>query len=188
MITISRLSVLSLLLLACLYTACVPAEKTPPPSFEAKNSTTDETELISRMSVWMVAEPKTQAEIDQNKIVDYAIDQQLELERTASGLFLQIIEEGNGPSPTPNSTVVTHYRGRLLDGSQFDSSYDRNQPLRLHLNQVIAGWQEGMKRLKPGGRAILLIPSQLGYGTKGFANAIPPNSVLRFDLELLQVQ
>ena len=111
--------------------------------------------------------------------------------KTASGLHYTVLEEGNRPRPLPNQTVEVHYTGKLLDGTIFDSSYDRNQPIAFPLGQgrVIKGWDEGIALLNVGSKAIFFIPSELAYGTKGAAGGkIPPNAVLIFEVELVDVK
>jgi FKBP-type peptidyl-prolyl cis-trans isomerase len=106
---------------------------------------------------------------------------------TASGLQVEIIEAGNGVKPKATDTVRVHYRGTLLNGQEFDSSYSRNEPAEFPLNRVIAGWTEGLQLLKVGGKARLTIPPELAYGEQGAAPAIGPNSTLVFEVELLAV-
>jgi FKBP-type peptidyl-prolyl cis-trans isomerase len=107
---------------------------------------------------------------------------------TASGLQYKIVKEGTGKSPAATDTVLVHYRGTLLDGTEFDSSYKRNEPISFPLNRVIPGWTEGLQLLKEGGKAILYIPSKLAYGENGAGNVIGPNETLIFEVELLKVQ
>lgn len=106
---------------------------------------------------------------------------------TPSGLRYIIEKEGEGVAPTATSQVTVHYTGYLLNGSKFDSSVDRGQPATFGLNQVIKGWTEGLQLLKPGGKAKLIIPAELGYGANGYPPVIPPNSWLVFDVELIKV-
>ncbi len=106
---------------------------------------------------------------------------------TASGLRYIIEREGEGVAPTTTSQVTVHYAGYLLNGNKFDSSYDRGQPATFGLNQVIPGWTEGLQLIKPGGKAKLIIPANLGYGANGYPPVIPPNSWLVFDVELIKV-
>jgi peptidyl-prolyl cis-trans isomerase A (cyclophilin A) len=106
---------------------------------------------------------------------------------TASGLRYIIEKEGEGESPKATSSVTVHYTGYLLNGNKFDSSVDRGQPATFGLNQVIPGWTEGLQLLKPGGKAKLIIPANLGYGANGYPPVIPPNSWLVFDVELIKV-
>lgn len=105
---------------------------------------------------------------------------------TSSGLQYEIIEAGIGETPTAASRVRVHYDGRLVDGSTFDSSRQRGQPAEFGLNQVIAGWTEGLQLVSKGGRIRLYIPPELGYGPGG-TGGIPPNAVLIFDVELLDI-
>jgi FKBP-type peptidyl-prolyl cis-trans isomerase FklB len=107
---------------------------------------------------------------------------------TASGLQYEIVTEGSGASPKATDEVTVHYKGTLIDGTVFDSSYQRNQPATFTLNQVIPGWTEGVQLTKPGGKIKLYIPSALGYGERGAGGTIGPNAVLLFEVELLSVQ
>lgn len=110
------------------------------------------------------------------------------IQTTASGLRYIIYSEGNGEPPKPGDTVNAHYSGFLADGTQFDSSLDRGETFNFPLGQgrVIQGWDEGFALLKPGAKAILIIPAELGYGAGG-AGTIPPNATLYFDVELVEV-
>lgn len=106
---------------------------------------------------------------------------------TGSGLQIEMLVEGEGEAPNATDTVVVHYEGSLIDGTVFDSSIARGTPAEFGLNQVIRGWTEGLQLIKPGGKARLTIPSELGYGPGGVGN-IPPNAVLVFEVELLEVK
>jgi peptidylprolyl isomerase len=107
---------------------------------------------------------------------------------TPSGLKYVDLQEGTGETPTNGQTVVVHYTGTLEDGTKFDSSRDRGQPFqfRIGVGQVIKGWDEGVGSMKVGGRRQLIIPPELGYGSRGIG-PIPPNSTLVFDVELLGI-
>lgn len=107
---------------------------------------------------------------------------------TDSGLQYEVIEEGTGPQPADGDTVVVHYTGTLIDGTKFDSSRDRGEPATFPVDGVIAGFSEGLKLMKKGGKAKIYIPGSLGYGAQGAGGAIPPNATLIFDLELVDVQ
>ncbi|MBP9003821.1 MAG: FKBP-type peptidyl-prolyl cis-trans isomerase [Candidatus Hydrogenedentes bacterium] len=106
---------------------------------------------------------------------------------TASGLQYKVVEEGSGPAPKDGDTVTVHYRGTLVDGKEFDSSYSRNEPATFKVGQMIPGFDEGLKLMKQGGKYQLFIPPDLGYGTRNMG-PIPPNSLLKFDVELLKVE
>lgn len=109
------------------------------------------------------------------------------VEKTKSGLLYKIEKDGNGAKPTDKDTVVVHYKGSLIDGTEFDSSYARKEPLTIPLNSVIKGWTEGMQHLKKGGKMQLVIPPELAYGEAGVPG-IPANSTLIFDVELLDIK
>lgn len=111
-------------------------------------------------------------------------------EKTSSGLRYKIEEKGNGPKAEKGQTVSVHYKGMLPDGSVFDSSYSRNQPIdfKLGKGQVISGWDEGIQLLNVGDKARFVIPSHLAYGERGAGGVIPPNATLVFDVELVKVK
>lgn len=106
---------------------------------------------------------------------------------TASGLQYQVLKEGDGPMPKETETVKVHYRGTLIDGTQFDSSLDRGEPASFPLNRVIRGWTEGVQLMKTGAKYRFFVPYQLGYGEDGSPPDIPPFSTLIFDVELLGI-
>ncbi|TPE64591.1 FKBP-type peptidyl-prolyl cis-trans isomerase [Sandaracinobacter neustonicus] len=106
---------------------------------------------------------------------------------TASGLQVEMLAAGEGPTPTISDTVAVHYEGRLADGTVFDSSYQRGQPAIFGVADVIPGWTEGLQLMRPGGKARFTIPPELGYGAQGAGGVIPPNAVLVFDVELLAI-
>lgn len=107
---------------------------------------------------------------------------------TASGLVYQPLVPGQGASPKAADTVRVHYRGTFLDGREFDSSYARGQPAQFPLDRVIPCWTEGLQRMKVGGKARLTCPPAIAYGERGAGGgAIPPNSTLRFEVELLGI-
>ncbi len=105
----------------------------------------------------------------------------------ASGLQYKVLEQGKGRKPSATDKVKCHYCGTLTDGTKFDSSYDRNEPAVFGLNQVIAGWTEGLQLMSEGAKYELYIPYQLAYGEYGAPGAIPPYAALVFTVELLEV-
>jgi FKBP-type peptidyl-prolyl cis-trans isomerase FklB len=104
-----------------------------------------------------------------------------------SGLQYKILKDGAGASPQATDNVTVHYRGTLIDGTEFDSSHKRNQPATFRVSGVIRGWTEALQRMKPGAKWRLFIPAKLAYGERGTGSAIPPNSALIFEVELLKV-
>lgn len=106
---------------------------------------------------------------------------------TASGLQYKEVQAGTGKQPVAEDTVTVHYRGTLIDGTEFDSSYARNEPATFPLQAVIKGWTEGLQLMKEGGKAELYIPADLAYGPGGTQGAIGPNATLIFEVELLKV-
>jgi len=103
------------------------------------------------------------------------------------GLVYRSLREGTGPNPTAADTVKVNYRGTLLDGTEFDSSYARNEPAVFPLGRVIKCWTEGVQRMKVGGKAELVCPPELAYGQRGAGGKIGPNATLRFEIELLAI-
>jgi peptidyl-prolyl cis-trans isomerase len=107
---------------------------------------------------------------------------------TASGLQYQVLCDGNGKQPKATDQVECHYEGTLIDGTKFDSSYDRGQTATFPLNQVIAGWTEGLQLMHEGAKYRFFIPYQLAYGERGAGASIPPYAALIFDVELVAVK
>ena len=107
--------------------------------------------------------------------------------KTPSGLVYRELRPGTGASPTAADTVKVHYRGTLIDGAEFDSSYKRNEPAEFPLNRVIPCWTEGVQKMKVGGKSQLVCPSRLAYGDEGSPPAIPGRATLIFEIELLGI-
>ncbi|MCS7073583.1 MAG: FKBP-type peptidyl-prolyl cis-trans isomerase [Bacteroidia bacterium] len=154
------------ILLCCLVSAC------------KQKSTTE------RVVGGMAAAPKNSPSI-QTGFQPYPIDS-TQLKTTSSGLKIYIKEEGTGNTPKKGEKVIVNYHGQLLDGTKFDSSFERGMPFEFVLGQgqVIRGWDEGIAQLKVGSKAVLIVPPDLGYGSQSMQN-IPPNSTLVFYIELL---
>jgi FKBP-type peptidyl-prolyl cis-trans isomerase FklB len=111
-----------------------------------------------------------------------------DVKTTASGLQYRIIKEGKGDAPKATDTVSVHYLGKLINGTEFDSSYTRGEPVKFTVNGVIPGWTEALQLMKPGAKWELFIPSTLAYGEHGVGQIIGPNSPLIFEVELLSVE
>ena len=109
------------------------------------------------------------------------------IQTTASGLQYRVVQEGTGASPADTSSVTVHYTGKLVDGTVFDSSLKRGEPTTFGVNQVIAGWTEGLQLMKEGAKYEFYIPYNLAYGERGAGGAIPPYATLIFEVELISV-
>jgi FKBP-type peptidyl-prolyl cis-trans isomerase FkpA len=109
-------------------------------------------------------------------------------ETLPSGVVVTHIKPGQGASPTADSTVRVHYRGTLPNGTEFDSSYKRNEPISFSLRGVIPCWTQGVQEMKVGGKAKLTCPASTGYGAHGVPGVIPPNTELSFEVELLAIE
>lgn len=107
------------------------------------------------------------------------------VETLASGLQYRILEAGDGEKPNPEDVIIAHYQGRLIDGTQFDSSYARGVPIEFELDNVIQGWQEALKMMPAGSRWEIFVPSDLAYGERGAGSVIGPNQVLIFEIHFI---
>lgn len=108
--------------------------------------------------------------------------------KTASGMVYKSIKDGSGKSPSASSTVEVNYRGTLPNGKEFDSSYKRKQSIKFPLSGVIPCWTEGVQKMKVGGKAKLVCPPELAYGSRGAGQDVPPNATLIFEVELLDIK
>ena len=178
------------LLAICLLTLTVgctykPGGSTPPPTPPPKAASTS-TKAAGPVST----AGATVAYIDLSKLSkaeDPTATTQPGFTKTNSGLQYRVLREGDGLKPTVSNEVVVHYKGQLLNGQEFDSSYKRNQTISFPLGGVIPGWTEGMQLVGEGGMIELLIPAELGYGSSGQGD-IPSNSTLQFIVELQQIK
>lgn len=139
----------------------------------------------------MKQQEKVKGESEKNKKEGEAFLEQnkkrSDVKTLPSGLQYKVITEGKGKSPKPTDTVHVQYRGTLINGSEFDSSYKRGQPASFPVNGVIKGWTEALQLMKPGSKWQLFIPSDLAYGERGAGGLIGPNAVLIFEVELISV-
>jgi len=172
--------------------APAPAAQKSAPVIEKISEESSTEENVEAEIETETEESSVQAEVSESEEVEKA--EYIFIEgasiTTGSGLQYAIIEQGDGPSPNPGDIVQVHYTGRLRGGAQFDSSYDRDQPIQFGVGagQVIPGWDEAILLLKVGDKARLVIPPELAYGEQGVGSDIPPNSTLYFDVELMDVQ
>ncbi len=144
-----------------------------------------QTEMVAKQQ----AEMKKQGE-EQKKKGDAFLAENKKKEgvrTTPSGLQYKVIKEGDGKKPTAGDTVTVNYRGTLVDGKEFDSSYKRNQPATFPVSGVIPGWTEALQLMKTGSKYEIVIPSNLAYGAAGAGGVIPPNATLVFEVELISI-
>lgn len=132
--------------------------------------------------------PKTETEAEASEKFLKAEAAKKGAVQTKSGLIYFELTAGKGASPKAKDKVTVHYTGTLRDGTVFDSSLDRGKPLTFGLDQVIAGWTEGLQKMSVGGTARLVIPADLAYGKRGAPPVIPPDAVLIFEVELIGIQ
>ncbi len=144
-------------------------------------------EAVGVLFDYYTQNPTTQKQIDENKIIDYIMKLELPFKRTENGLYYYITQKGKGPNYVKGQPARANYRGYFLNGNIFDSSYSRGIPINFKAGMMVAGWNEAMSFMNPGTNAMLLIPSHLAYGKKGFANFVGPDEVLGFDIELLHL-
>lgn len=167
--------------------SCQTAEKEtaekPAAKTEVKTQKPAESQRVAAQK-----SPADQLAADKQLIQNYVTNNGLKGQFTDSGIFYTIEKDGSGANPSINSQVTCHYKGTLLSGKQFDSSYDRGQPATFALTRVIKGWQEGIPLLKKGGKGKFIIPSGLAYGAQNRGPSLPANSVLIFDVELIDIK
>ncbi|WP_392558709.1 FKBP-type peptidyl-prolyl cis-trans isomerase [Orbus mooreae] len=133
----------------------------------------------------LTAEKATSTAVGDKFRTEFA--EQPDVKKTDSGLLYEVITPGTGPHPTAEDTVIVHYTGTLVDGTKFDSSYDRGEPTQFPLSSVIPGWTEGIQLIGTGGKIKLVIPPELAYGEQSPSPNIPVNSTLVFEVELLGI-
>ena len=145
-------------------------------------------EALGKMQEEMQKKLAAQAQENKSKGAKFLADNKKKsgVKETKSGLQYKVITGGTGESPKDDSKVKVHYSGTLIDGTEFDSSYKRNEPAVFPVGGVIAGWTEALKLMKPGAKWELTIPSELAYGARG-RPGIPANSVLNFTVELIEI-
>ena len=148
-------------------------------------------QAFQQEAVAKMTEKRTQAaeeNVKKGEAFLAANKQQAGVQTTDSGLQYKVLKEGAGPVPKPTDTVKTHYEGKLLDGTVFDSSLERGEPATFPVNGVIAGWTEALQKMKVGSKYQLFVPAKLAYGERGAGGAIGPNETLIFEVELLDIE
>ena len=162
-----------------------PAIEAKLPAFEAFMN-----ERIAAAQAVAEAEAETAAtdSIDAGKAFFAKLAEDADVEKSESGLHYKVLDPGTGAKPSMTDSVLVHYKGTLIDGTQFDSSYDRGAPATFRLDQVVKGFGEGLTKIGAGGKIILYIPSELGYGNSPRpGGVIKPGDTLIFECELLEV-
>ncbi len=166
-------------------------------AFSDKETALTKEEVQSTLIKFRQEFQKKQREIAQRKAQEAAVSEETYLAENAkkegvvslpSGLQYKVITPGDGPSPLKTDKVKVHYKGALIDGTVFDSSYDRGQPASNNVTGFIKGWVDALLLMQVGSKWELTIPSKLGYGTRGSGAIIPPNSTLLFEIELLAIE
>ncbi len=155
--------------------------KLTPEEMQAIMQAKQEEQVAAQQAIAVENKSKGEAFLAENKEKDGIVV-------TESGLQYKVVTAGEGKQPTADSTVVVHYSGRLIDGTEFDSSYKRETPATFALSGIIPGWGEVLQLMKEGAKWEVFIPAQLGYGERGAGGAIGPNETLVFDIELLEVK
>lgn len=146
-------------------------------------------EMMPKVDQFLRERQKVRTEQEKSKGQKY-LEEQAKLpgaQKTASGLIYFETQAGSGGQPATTDTVKVHYRGTLVNGTEFDSSHKRGEPAEFGLNGVIKCWTEGVAKMKVGGKAKLVCPSDIAYGERGAGGSIPPNSVLNFEVELISI-
>ncbi|MEO0725580.1 MAG: FKBP-type peptidyl-prolyl cis-trans isomerase [Bacteroidota bacterium] len=181
---------LSFLLVACGGQSSPAADSAPPE--QDVPPPIKEDDLLMQLSAYLSTDTSRAAR-EQNDIIDYAIDNLLPLEATNSGLFYQVLSEGDGEPIAWGDFLSAHYKGYLLDGKVFADSRAQDRTLEFYVGNMIDAWNEGLQLINVGGRIQLLVPSQLGYGEDGLMSSfgrtiVPPHQILVFEVEVLEKQ
>lgn len=162
--------------------ACNSGSSTKAPTGGQK---VDKAIVASNLYQYYVANPQTLQDKDNNTLIEYAVDNNLDCKRTPNGVYYTTEKSGSGQNFIMGAAVSADYRGYLLDGTQFDSSYDRGKPIEFNVGRMIKGWNEWLMEVNTGTKSKLLIPSHLAYGKRGFGQTIPPDSPLVFEVDVV---
>ncbi len=150
-------------------------------------TTTTEDELVARFAHLMDLHPTDTAAQLSAALLDKVIAQAWDMQVTSSGLYHQVLAEGEGQKPKWGDRVSVHYNGYALDGALFDSSYRRGKPFTFYVGNVIDGWNEALTMIGSGGKIFVAVPSHLGYGAEGFRDLVGPHQHLLFEIALIEI-
>jgi FKBP-type peptidyl-prolyl cis-trans isomerase len=149
--------------------------------------TVEEADIVIRRYFESEGEREGQTNLEEGNAFLEMNKRREEVQTTPTGLQYEVLEEGSGPKPSPTDQVRVHYHGTLIDGTVFDSSVERGEPAVFYANQVIAGWTEALQLMSEGSKWRIYLPSDLAYGERGAGGDIGPNTVLIFEVELLEI-
>ena len=169
-----------------LFASCTGPEQSVERSITPFYLTEDE--AFSNLSGFLIGQPDSQQEQDQNLLINYAIDQKLDVQITSSGLIFQIIDQGEGPKLEWGNKIQVYYKGFTLPEERIiDSNWSKSSPMEFYIGNTIQGWNEGLQLVSNKAKILLLIPSQLAYGTEGFTNIVGPNQCLGFYIQVEEI-
>jgi len=181
-----NLKIFVLMIITCIFFACNSNSKNSATSAPEKNEVkVPEGPLAQKLYINYHTNPQNVDQVDENKLIEYAVSNNIDVTKSPSGLYYKISNVSDQPFYTGNSNVTAHYRGTTLDGKEFDSSYGRGEPMTFMPVQMITAWQEALAMMNPGSTATLLVPSRLAYGKKGFPGYIDPDTPLIFTFECM---
>ncbi len=179
-------SLLFWLIITTVYFGCKNPTTTSNIVPEKKEVKIPEGPLAQKLYANYHSNPNTVDQVDENKLIEYAVSNNIDVTRSASGLYYLLENVSDEAKYTGSTSVTAHYRGTTLDGKEFDSSYGRGEPMTFRPEQMIPAWQEALAMMNPGSSATLLVPSRLAYGERGFPGFIDPNTPLVFTFECLK--
>ena len=155
----------------------VPKKQTATPSSQNAD--------FSELYQYYHSNPSSLEQKEENSIIDFAADNNLEAIRTRSGIYITKHRVGAGDSVKWGDPITVHYKGYFMDGQEFDSSINRGEPISFRVGSMVAGWNEALPFLNIGSKATFIIPSHMGYGKRGFPDFVGPDKILLFDIEIL---
>ena len=173
------------ILLLLFVTICISCKDKPqaPETIETNKSQNAD---IGGLYQYYHANPVTLEQKEENTIIEYMADNNMDAIRSRSGVYIANHEVGAGDSIKWGDPIMVHYRGYFLDGQDFDSSLKRGKPISFRVGSMVAGWNEALPFLKVGSKATFILPSHMGYGKKGFTGYVEPDKIILFDIEVLE--